>query len=139
MTQMKQTPSTISLTVITSDTSPWTSSRRPLHIADLSGKTLCGKKAAGKELAKADWDVLHGNIPAGQQCKTCRAKALLLLRPNAQFWYLDPFNGNKKEFTTITEARKTAKTEHGTVTIWQLGPGDINKIVETVHGLDPLP
>ena len=130
---------TTDLTVKTTDTNPWISNIRSLHITDLSGKTLCNKIIKGKILTEADWNVLHENMSAGQWCKSCRAKALLLLRPRAKFWYLDPFNGNEKSFMTITEASKSAKKEHGTCTIWQLGPGDINKIITTIHGLEPLP
>ncbi len=60
-------------------------------------------------------------------------------RPRAQYWYLSPFNGDRRCFDTLDEARRSARTEHGFSTIYQTGPGTTNKVIETVRGYDPLP
>ena len=128
------------LTIITTDTTPWTSSERPLHIMGPNNKTLCGRSPKRlRELGPADWDRLHESKPWGRYCECCRQRAFLRLRPKAVFWYLDPFNGDRKEFPTLREAKKNARKEYGSVTIWQLGPGDVNRIVKFVRGYDPLP
>lgn len=109
------------------------------HITPDDGKTvLCGEKAEGKALDNAHWWAIH-SPRSSQLCPQCREKAILALRPVAQFWYLDPFSGHRKNFPTAEEAIMSARTEHGTCTIWQYGPGDISKIIATVKGLDPLP
>lgn len=109
------------------------------HITPDDGKTvLCGEKAEGKAWDYAHWRALH-TPRSCRLCPQCREKAILALRPVARFWYLDPLYGNRKDFPTAKEAIMSARTEHGTCTIWQYGPGEINKIIDTVKGLDPLP
>lgn len=126
--------------IITTDTSPWTSTERPLHIMGPNNRTLCGKSPKRlRELGPANWDRLHESKPWGRYCECCRQRAVLQLRPKAVFWYLDPFNGGNKEFPSLRAAEKAAAKEHGSVTIHQLGPAETNEIVKFVRGLDPLP
>lgn len=108
------------------------------HITADGQTTLCGSKDSGEPRDDVDWDALHGPR-FHRQCPRCRAAAVLLLRPKASFHYLDPFHGNVKEFGSLKEARNSAKTEHGTCYIEQVGPGDVHKTVDVVSGLDPLP
>ena len=109
------------------------------HITSDEGQSvLCGKTARGRAWDDADWEALHSPW-FHRQCPLCRNKAILALRPVARFWYQDPFHGDTKEFPTVKHAIRSARTEHGTCTIWQTGPGEINKIIDTVKGLDPLP
>ncbi len=109
------------------------------HITPDEGRSvLCGKTIKGRAWDDAHWEALH-SPRFHRQCPLCRSKAILALRPVARFWYLNPFNGDLKEFPTAKEAIMSAQTEHGTCTIWQTGPGEINKIVKFVNGLDTLP
>lgn len=113
-------------------------SPRADHICGPDGKPLCGCVTPGTPGGSVTWESLHEPrwTPV---CPKCRRKAVLLLRPKAEYWYLSPFNGVKHSFGSLAAARKAAKKEHGTPAIWQLGPGETNKIVEFVEGLDPLP
>lgn len=108
------------------------------HIATVDGAPLCGSRDAGQIYGTADWEALH-SPRFHRQCPRCRKAAFLVLRPRASFWYLDPFHGNMKEFKSLRAAVSSAKKEHGNSTIWQVGPGDVNKIVLFVKGLDVLP
>lgn len=109
------------------------------HITDGTGKCLCGADASGTLLHPADWDAVHYRIPHPGVCKGCRQAAILRLRPKAVFWYSDPFNGDTKEFPSLRAAVSSARKEHGNPCIWQVGPGDVNKIVKVVEGLPALP
>lgn len=113
--------------------------KNPTHITEDGERTLCGKHPGGTILYEADWEALHYRVPFGELCPTCRKAAELHLRPRAVFWYLDPFNGDMKEFKSLRTAVSSAKKKHGNSTIWQLGPGDINKIVRFVEGRPVLP
>lgn len=114
------------------------SSSRIEHITADGQTVLCNAKTKGSAWDPVTWDSIH-SPRFHRRCPKCQEAAARLLRPVAVFWYLDPFNGDKKEFPSLNKARKSAKTEHGTCTIWQRGPGETNKIVEFVKGLDPLP
>lgn len=109
------------------------------HITDRNDVVLCGKRIEGRSLYKADWESIHYRTPFGGLCKECLKAAELRLRPKAVFWYSDPFSGEIKEFPSLRAAVASAKKEHGNSTVWQLGPGDINKIVRFVEGLPALP
>ncbi len=110
------------------------------HIGNPDGTPLCAsKKPVRKGMEITSWDNFHYENPYGSICEICKKKAEMIFRPKAKFWYLDPFNGDIKEFGSLRRAVVSAKQEHGSSTIWQLGPGNINKIIETVKGLDPLP
>lgn len=103
------------------------------------GKTaLCGSKDGGEPRDAADWDALH-SPRFHRRCPKCQQAAVLLLRPRAKFWYLDPFHGAVKEFVSLASAVRSARKEHGNSTIHQTGPGETNRIVKSVEGLDPLP
>lgn len=109
------------------------------HITPDGGRSvLCGKKTRGKAWDDANWEALH-SPRFHRQCPLCRSRAILAMRPTARFWYLDPFHGNLKEFPTLKRARQSARTEHGSCTLWQTGPGEVNRIIETVRGMDPIP
>ncbi len=108
------------------------------HVARADRTPLCGAAAKGKAYDEAGWVALHAPR-FHRQCPACRRAAVLILRPKAKFWYLDPFNGNRKEFGSLRSARASAGKEHGTSTVWQTGPGDVNRIACSVQGLDPLP
>ena len=116
----------------------WGSSSTLEHITDDGKTALCGSKDKGKPYDTADWDALH-SPRFHRKCPKCRAAAVLILRPRATYWYLDPFYGNVKEFKSLRSARASALKEHGTSYITQVGPGEINKTVDIVTGLDPLP
>lgn len=108
------------------------------HITGTDGTPLCGCRAEGKTYDIADWEALH-SPRWHKQCPKCRQAALLILRPRAVYWYLDPFSGHLKEFRSLRSAKASARKEHGNSTIYQLGPGDINRIAAFVEGMDPLP
>lgn len=128
------------LKIITTDMNTYTSAFRPLHVLTADGGTFCGKSPERfRDLGPADWSTLHEGKPWGLYCEVCRKRAFLRLRPKAVFWYLDPFNGDHKEFPTLKEAEKSASKEHGCVSIHQLGPGEGDKLVKFVRGYDPLP
>lgn len=109
--------------------------------ADAAGprQTLCGKRMEGTVLHEADWEALHYRTPFGGVCEKCFKTAELRLRPKAKYWYLDPFNGDMKEFDSLREAVAAARKEHGNPWIYQTGPGNINKNVRQVEGLPMLP
>lgn len=109
------------------------------HIIDENGDLLCRTNATGHPGLPVTWDRLLHENPYGCICKRCHAAALLRIRPKARFWYLDPFHGNEKSFGSLRGAVSSAKKEHGNSTIWQTGPGDINKIIRFVEGLPVLP
>lgn len=108
------------------------------HISADGQSVLCKAKAKGQVRDAADWEALHTSR-FHRRCPKCQQAAILLLRPEAKYWYADPLHADIKEFGSLPTARKTAKTEHGTSTIWQTGPGETHKIVEFVHGLESLP
>ena len=116
--------------------------RAHVHVTDAVGKPLCGTKhPVSKTSVLADWEWLHSTFRS-PLCEKCLKAAVLRLRPAATFWYQDPWNGSEThEFHSLGEAKKTASKEHcpGSIAIWQLGPGDTNKIVGFVEGLPPLP
>lgn len=108
------------------------------HITADGNTVLCGAKAEGRAFDTADWESVH-SPRFHRRCKACQKAAVLRLRPTAEFWYIVPFNTERKEFPSLKEARKNAATEYGNCTIWQTGPGEINQIVETAMGLPMLP
>jgi hypothetical protein len=117
--------------------------RRYAHVTNADGKPLCGtKRPIDRTSLRADWEWLHDTFHT-PVCKECYEAAVLRLRPTATFLYMDPWYGGskKREFRSLRAARKAASKEHcpGSIAIWQLGPGDTNRIVEFVEGLPPLP
>ena len=109
------------------------------HVSDEKGNPLCGTKGHFRVGQQVNWENLHYGGPYGCLCKKCRETAVLQLRPKARFWYLDPFSGHERSFGSLRNAVAAAKKEHGTSTIFQVGPGEVNRIVRFVSGLDPLP
>lgn len=109
------------------------------HITNGNGATLCGRTNEATCGLQVTWDSLHDGTPYGRICPKCREKAILSLRPTATFWFMDPYNGDIRSFGSITSAKRDARKRNGSSTIWQLGPGEINRIVETVNGLPALP
>lgn len=109
------------------------------HIGTPNGVPLCAYKKPVKEGIEVTWDNLHYETPYEGLCETCQKKAKIIFRPKAKFWYMDPFNDDIKEFDKLNDAENSAIKEHGNSTIWQTGPGDINKIIEIAEGLNPLP
>lgn len=108
------------------------------HICGRNGKALCGFAGKARTYGTVTWDALH-EPRWTRVCPKCRQAAILLLRPKAEYWFISPFRGTKHTFRSLRAAEKAARTEHGTVAVYQLGPGEINKIVKFVNGLDPLP
>ena len=110
------------------------------HVVDEdSGRPLCGSSVLGTEtFVEATWDWLHQPDPYGEICEKCRKAGILRLRPRAEYWYTDPFSGKRRSFPTLSKARKAASTEPGGATIFQLGPGDVNRIAECVAGRNPI-
>lgn len=108
------------------------------HVAGADGSPLCGSRDPGKTYGPADWDALH-SPRFHRRCPKCQQTAVLLLRPRAKFWYLDPFHGAVKEFVSLASAVRSARKEHGNSAIHQTGPGETNRIIKSVKGLDPLP
>lgn len=118
---------------------PGSGNSSTLEHLTIDGKTaLCGTNVKGEPRDAANWETIHSSR-FHRRCPKCQQAAVMLIRPKAAFWYLDPFVGQRKEFRSLQKARKEAKKEHGNCTIWQTGPGETNKIVDVIHGQEPLP